>query len=67
MYRMAFYNMKRRTLAGDRITMIVAESDNLQNHVNFAKELVERTNRTFENQVFPEIDRRITLAILVPS
>jgi len=59
-YHNAWYNMKRRTtIHGNRIVMIVADSDNLQHHVDFAKELVQRTNATFERDVFPMIDRRV--------
>jgi hypothetical protein len=59
-FRTAFYHLKRRTyLSGDRIVMIVADSDNLQGHVDFAKELVKRTNDTTERQVWPLLDRKV--------
>jgi hypothetical protein len=59
-YKTAWYNMKRRTyINGDRIVMVVADSDNLQDHVDFAKELVKRTNDTTERQVWPLLDRKV--------
>lgn len=59
-YRSAFYNMKRRThIQGDRIQMVVADSDNLQGHVDFAKELVKRTNDTITQRLFPVIDQKV--------
>lgn len=59
-YHTSWYNMKRRTyLSGDRVVMVVADSDNLQNHVDFAKELVKRTNDTTERQVWPLLDRKV--------
>jgi hypothetical protein len=59
-YRQAFYNMKRRTeIRGDRIIMIVAASDDLQGHANFAKRLVEETNQFIRTQLFPHIDQEV--------
>lgn len=59
-YQQAFYNMKRRTeVRGDRIIMIVADSDDLQGHANFAKRLVEETNQFIRTQLFPHIDQEV--------
>jgi HNH endonuclease len=59
-YHHSFYSMKRKTTVhGSRITMIVADSDNLQTHVDFAKQLVQTTNTDVENRVIPELVRRI--------
>jgi hypothetical protein len=59
-YQQAFYNMKRRTeIRGDRIIMIVDDSDNLQGHANFAKRLVEETNQFIRTQLFPHIDQEV--------
>ncbi len=58
-----WYNMKRKTwIDEDRIRMIVADSDDLQRHVDFAKRLVEETNQLIATQGFEEIDRRINAA-----
>jgi hypothetical protein len=59
-YRISWYNMKRRSeVEGSRLVMIVGDSDNLQGHVDFAKELVKRTNATIERDLFSLIDRSI--------
>jgi hypothetical protein len=59
-YHTAWYNLKRRTeVRGAQLVMIVAESDNLQGHVDFAKELVKRTNETIQRDVFRQIDSRV--------
>jgi hypothetical protein len=59
-YRQALYNMKRRTeIRRDRIVMIVADSDNLQGHVDFAKRLVEETNQFIRTQLFQHIDQEV--------
>ena len=59
-YRVTWYNMKRRAaIHGAKLVLIVADSDNLQSQVDFAKGLVHRTNETFERDVFPIIDRKI--------
>lgn len=60
-YRHAFYHMKRRTyVRGSSIVMIVADSDNLQGHVDFAKQLVERTNGVIERHLWTDLDRQVT-------
>ena len=59
-YRYALYNMKRETrIIGDRIQMIVGDSDNLQSHADFAKRLVTDTNKLIRTVGFAEIDRKI--------
>jgi HNH endonuclease len=63
MYKRNWYNMKRETrIVRDRIQMIVADSDNLQGHVDFAKSLVQQTNEFVFTQGFAEIDRQINVA-----
>ncbi len=63
MYKGNWYNMKRKTrIVGDRIQMIVADSDNLQAHVDFAKRLVDETNRFIQGEGFAHIDRQIDAA-----
>lgn len=59
-YHRQFYHMKRKTrIEGDRIVMVVASSDSLQGHVDFAKRLVDSTNGLVERHVWPDIDRQI--------
>lgn len=59
-YKNSLYLMKRKTtLTGDRITMIVAHSDDLQAHADFAKRLVQETNQTIHGRGFQIIDRNI--------
>lgn len=56
-YRSSFYSMKRKTeLRGDRIVMVVADSDNLQGHADFAKKLVADTNQFLRTHGFQKID-----------
>lgn len=51
------YNMKRETdIRRDRIVMIVADSDNLQGHADFAKRLVTETNEFVKSRLFAHID-----------
>lgn len=62
-HRNSYYNMKRRTtLEGNRITMIVSDQDNLQAHADYAKRLVEDTNKFIENHLFKDIDNQINVA-----
>lgn len=62
-YKNSWYSMKRETrILGNRIEMIVADSDNLQNHLNFAKKLVEETNKFVQSEGFLHIDIQINLA-----
>ena len=54
----SFYSMKRETsLHHDRIVMVVADSDNLQSHADFAKRLVEDTNNRIHTLGFQKIDQ----------
>ena len=63
MYKKSIYTMKRETkIIDNRIQMIVADSDNLQNHVDFAKRLINDTNNFIQTQGFQEIDRQINTA-----
>jgi len=58
-WKRAFYNMKREThIERDRIVMVVADSDNLQGHADFAKGLVEGTNNRIHTLGFQRIDQR---------
>jgi hypothetical protein len=55
----SFYNMKRKTeIRRDRIVMIVADSDDLQKHADFAKRLVKETNEFVKLRLFPQIDEQ---------
>ena len=57
-WEMSFYSMKREThIQRDRIVMIVADSDNLQGHADFAKRLVEETNNRIHTFGFRQIDQ----------
>ena len=57
-FRGSFYNMKREThIVRDRIVMVVADSDNLQWHADFAKRLVEETNQHIRTFGFQQIDQ----------
>ena len=47
------------SIRGDRIVMVVSDRDDLQGHINFAKQLLERTNGAVEREVLPDIDRQI--------
>jgi hypothetical protein len=61
-YHYSFYNMKRKTeVEGNRIVMVVAESDNLQAHADFAKKLVSQTNDFIRSQLFSHIDTQCEL------
>ena len=58
-WEMSFYNMKRKThIQRDRIVMVVADSDNLQSHADYAKRLVEDTNKRIHTFGFHQIDQR---------
>jgi hypothetical protein len=62
-YKNSLYMMKRKTrIVRDRIRMIVANTDNLQNHVAFAKRLVDSTNNFVQTRGFSQIDRQIDSA-----
>ncbi len=62
-FRQSFHNMKRRTrVDGKRLVMVVADSDNLQGHVDFAKRLVDQTNRYVADFLLPRIDAKIEQA-----
>ncbi|MFZ6008363.1 MAG: HNH endonuclease [Nitrospirota bacterium] len=59
-YEMSWYNMKREThISGDRIIMIVADSDDLQRHADWVKELIHRTNEFVQKEGFRHIDMEI--------
>lgn len=58
----SYYSMNRRTyIEGDRIVMIVADIDNLQEHANFIKKIVEETNTAIKNRVIPAINSNIEM------
>jgi hypothetical protein len=57
LFQQDFYLMKRRTdLHRDRIVMVVADSDNMPHHADFAKRLVAETNQFIEGAYFRQID-----------
>lgn len=63
MYRRNWHNMKRETrIDRDRIQIIIADSDNQQVQVDFAKGLVEQTNEFVFAQGFAAIDIKINAA-----
>jgi hypothetical protein len=58
----SFYMMKRKTyISRDRIVMVVADSDNLQQHADEAKRLVEETNHRIHTLGFQRIDQHFEL------
>ena len=60
MYNRAWYNMKRKMeLRGDRVTLIIADSDALQGQVDFVKSVIEETNRFLLEIVQPAEDGRL--------
>jgi len=62
-YRDSWYNMKRETsIRGNRLVMIIADSDNLQWHVDWAKGLVKQTNEWIRTHGFRYIDSQIEQA-----
>jgi hypothetical protein len=62
-YQQSWYNMKREMrIAGDRVFLIVADSDNLQRHVDWVKDLVEKTNTWVRERGFTEIDVQVNRA-----
>jgi len=59
-YKNSWYNMKREsTISGDRITIIIADTDNLQNHLDWAKDLVRQTNEIIRTEGFRYIESQI--------
>jgi len=61
-YSNSFYSMKRKTtIRGDRIVLIIADSDNLQAHTDWIKRLVNETNTWLTTQGFQNIDREINM------
>jgi len=56
----SFNFSKRRTyIEGNRLIMIVADSDNLQNHADYAKQLVQEANNIVQSQVLPKVQAEI--------
>lgn len=69
-FKHSFNFSKRRTyLEGNRMIMIVADSDNLQEHANYAKRLTQEANNIVQSQVLPrvkaEIERKKQAALQV--
>lgn len=59
-YENSWYSMMRETrVRGDRIVMIVADSDDLQAHTNWVKGLIDETNTWLTTQGFQNIDRHL--------
>ena len=57
------YLMKREaTISGNRVTLIVADSDNLQRHIDWIKDLVARTNEWIHQDGFMNIDAQVNRA-----
>jgi hypothetical protein len=62
-YDSSMYLMKRQTrVSGTRIVLIVADSDNLQSHIDWIKELVARTNTWIRQEGFMNIDNQVNRA-----
>lgn len=62
-FRNSLYCMKRSTeIDRDRIVMIVADTDNLQAHADFAKRLVNDTNKFIKDVIMNDLDTRINIA-----
>lgn len=60
MYERTWYNMKRRMeLDRNHVTLIVADSDDLQGHINFVKSVVNATNRFLADIIQPKEDARL--------
>ncbi len=54
----SLYSGKRETyFQGNKLVMIVADSDNLQEHAKYAKQLVDEANKIFTDRVIPAIVR----------
>lgn len=59
-WRQSFYNMMRETsIRENRVIMIVADSDNLQNHTDWIKRMVRETNEWIRTEGFFRIDIQI--------
>jgi len=59
-YKYSYYNMKRKTkIIADRIVMIVADSDNFQVHIDWAKQLIQETNNFIHVDYFRQVDLEI--------
>ncbi len=57
-WEMSPYDMKRKTrIQGDRIVVVVPDSDNLQEYADRAKRLVESTNKRVHTLGFQRIDQ----------
>lgn len=50
---------RKTYVQGNRLIMIVADTDNLQDHADYAKRLVQETNDLILNQVLPKLDLQI--------
>ena len=62
-YEISWYNMRRKTrIVGGRLEIIVASTDDLQRHVEWAKDLVKQTNEWVFTKGFMNIDSKINLA-----
>ncbi|MEK0337235.1 MAG: HNH endonuclease [Nitrosopumilus sp.] len=59
-YENTLYLMTREThIRGDRVVLIVAESDDLQAHTDWIKRLIKETNYWLTTQGFKNIDRQL--------
>lgn len=57
-YKASFYMMKRKMEVCDRhVTLVVGETDNLQDHADFLKQVVQRTNAAVTVRVNKDVDR----------
>jgi len=62
-YENSLYLMKREArISGNRVILVVADSDNLQRHIDWIKDLVARTNEWIHRDGFMNIDVRVDRA-----
>jgi hypothetical protein len=62
-YESSLYLMRREArISGNRVRLIVADSDNLQRHIDWIKDLVARTNEWIHREGFMNIDVRVDRA-----
>jgi hypothetical protein len=59
-FESSWFGGKRSTdIELDRMFVVVSDQDNLQNQVDFAKQVVQRTNERISQILFPRIDQYI--------
>lgn len=57
-WRSALYAIKRViTIEGDKLRLVTADSDDIERHVKFAKQLIEQTNQRYKEELTDEEKR----------